>query len=144
MTYSKALDMLVGATGSFTDISADKSIESQMDCEGMLIYFRSMTHGDFRFPVGIIDLANNTSKHLMDTLKPFLENLNKTLRKHGDRLIMCICDGHRSHIKVCSFVLILFCFLFFFAHLYVFMLYDSCGLHSVAKSAERDWNTDET
>lgn len=99
IAYSKSLDMLVGASGDFIDIGAE-SIENQFDCEGMLLYLRSNTFSDFRYPVGIMGMANSSSAELLAKVMPFLQNLKLLLSKYHGCLHFVVCDGHKSHFKV--------------------------------------------
>ena len=101
LVFSKEQDMFVGPAGEFIDLNSD-SILDQFDKEGMLVYLRSNTHSDFRFPIGIFALPKSSAETIQKSLQPLIEDLREKLLKYGGVLRATVCDGHASHRNVCN------------------------------------------
>ena len=99
LVFSKEEDLLVGPAGSFIDLTSD-SILNQFDAEGVLLYLRSNTHSDFRFPVGIFALSSTSADDIQAAIQPLIEDIQRKISKYGGVLRATVCDGHASHQKV--------------------------------------------
>ena len=93
--FNKSDDSFVGPAGQYIDLTAE-SILGQFDRDGMLIYLRSNTHSDFRFPIGIVSLPTSSAEAIQEALQPLILDLKKKLEKQGGCLRFTVCDGHRK------------------------------------------------